>query len=105
MTKFGSDDATALLGEGWAGTPRQAALAQVWATGESSSLEFFASTVEERTLVARCQPFHFPGAPVQRVELAVNGTSRGEVELAPGAREIRWTIPSEVLRQSRLPVK
>jgi arylsulfatase A-like enzyme len=70
----------------------------VWGIGDSSSFEFFTSTLDERTLVASCKPFHFPDAPAQRISLAVNGKMVAEVKLDPGPNTVRWTIPSATMR-------
>ena len=99
-----SQGARVLFGDGQVDIPLGASTARVWSIGDSSSVDFYTSTGKERVLVASGEPFLFPGAPTQRVDLSVNGTSVGEIALAPDVGEVRWTIPSSVLRigQNRL---
>ncbi len=79
---FGAPGASRYLLGGWSwpeGAPNGSAYR--WSNGDESALELYLATVRPLPVRLRCQPFTLPGAPRQRLRLAVNGEPAAELEL------------------------
>jgi arylsulfatase A-like enzyme len=70
----------------------------VWATATEASVELELLAVGASVLEFRCWPFTFDGAPMQRVEVGVNGVPVGAEDLLPAAAVHSLTVPAGVLR-------
>ena len=87
---LGTSDA-AMIGEGWHAPEQDGPTRFRWAEPRA---ELFVSLDRAADLMIqiRLKPLEFPGAPPQRVLVAVNGTSQGPFEVPPG-----WTVAEFVV--------
>ena len=65
---FGTPAARASYRGGWSDDWSAGGFDQVWGTGRASRLELELEGGAPVTLVLRCKPLWFPGAPVQSVQ-------------------------------------
>jgi hypothetical protein len=87
---LGTSDA-AMIGAGWHAPEQDGPTRFRWAEPRA---ELFVSLDRAADLMIqiRLKPLEFPGAPPQRVLVAVNGTSQGPFEVPPG-----WTVAEFVV--------
>jgi len=80
-----------MIGEGWHAPEQDGPTRFRWAEPRA---ELFISLDRAADLMIqiRLKPLEFPGAPPQRVLVAVNGTSQGPFEVPPG-----WTVAEFVV--------
>jgi len=85
---LGTEEARMYLIEGWGtGEKMGGGFNFIWSIGKSSKLWFYMNPVEELIIEFRCQPFIFPGSPVQEVAINVNGHAIGRLKLAESPKE------------------
>jgi hypothetical protein len=108
---MGSGATERFLGSGWAGLESNDAGAFRWAVGEESIvLVPLKSAVggspssgapqADYEVRFRAQPFRFPGAPPQSIELWANGALAGRQRLVDELREYVIPVPGELLRRN-----
>jgi arylsulfatase A-like enzyme len=96
---LGTGEGRGHLGFGWS-MPEQPRPDQsfVWAMGAESEVTFFLSAPRRLELGLVGRPFVFPGCPVQEVEVALNGSVVGRVEVPRQRQRLRLPLPVEATR-------
>jgi arylsulfatase A-like enzyme len=69
----------------------------VWAVAERAVVETTLLEADAVVLELRCRPFHWEGAPEQRLSVEVNGSAVGEAVLSPGFRDYSFALPRGVV--------
>ncbi len=94
LLELGSPAARPHLGVGWSiGETAHDGRAFRWAMGDETTFLFESESAGERLAWIECEPFSFPGAPVQVVDLSANGRSLPSVELREGRNRYPLEIP------------
>ena len=73
LVDLGTPAARALLRRGWSQDETEGNHTFVWSDGPESEIEFFVSAPRNLPLTLRGDPFQFPGAPPQAIDVALNG--------------------------------
>jgi arylsulfatase A-like enzyme len=73
VVDLGTPAARALLRRGWSQDEATGERTFVWSDGPESELEFFLAAARDLPLTLHGEPYQFPGAPAQAVNLVVNG--------------------------------
>jgi len=96
---LGTGEGQGHLGFGWS-MPEHPRPDQsfVWAMGAASEVKFFLSAPRRLELGLVGRPFVFPGCPVQEVEVALNGSVVGRVEVPKKKQRLRLSLPVEATR-------
>jgi hypothetical protein len=95
---FGGPGSQSFLLDGWSLPEGPAHDRFVWAVGKRTSIRVFLTTSGSRSFVARCEPFRFPGAPLQSLSVLVGGERVASIPLDQGLADYHWEIPNGVLR-------
>jgi len=94
LLELGSPSARPHLGVGWSiGETAEDGSAFRWAMGDETTFLFESESAGERLAWIECEPFSFPGAPVQVVDLSANSLSLPSVELREGRNRYPLEIP------------
>ncbi len=95
----GAPEGRVFLLEGWSRgeVDRQRERSFAWGTGPVSRLRFPVLARREMVLRLEGRPFRFPGAPVQEVELGLNGVSLGRLPLSSELSQLAVTLPDTAL--------
>ncbi len=97
LLDFGTRDSRPHLVSGWSQEETATdGTSFVWATGASSRLRLFIAEPRPLELSFRSWPFRFPGAPTQRLTLALNGAPLAELTLLDSPAEYRLSLPASL---------
>ncbi len=98
LIDVGSAESADALISGWGGpeNDREAGEDFAWAIADRAVLETTLLGGEPLSLDLRCRPFHWDGAPEQRLRVTVNGRKIGEAVLASGFRDYSFPLPKGV---------
>ncbi|MEA3337043.1 MAG: interleukin-like EMT inducer domain-containing protein [Chloroflexota bacterium] len=95
---FGTADTSAYRGVGWSADEQDISGATgVWAMGREADLYLPLRLVETRPLrlVLRVQPFSYPDAAPQSLNVRFNGVDLGTRAVTPGWQELAFDVPAE----------
>jgi len=96
---FGEENDDRFLVQGWSHREMEPRLSFRWANADESSLVVSLKEIADYKLEFRCQPFTFPAAPPQVVEVLVNGRSVDRILLHPGFHDYEVAIPKRFIRK------
>jgi arylsulfatase A-like enzyme len=93
---FGDPEARPLLIDGWGVSERVDGESFAWGLGASSTVEIEIAWPRPIELIVESEPYVFPGAPAQVVDVLLNGENVGEIAMATGgsgAERYRLDLP------------
>lgn len=97
LLDFGSRNSRPHLVSGWSEDETATdGTSFVWAMGPSSKLRLFIAQPRPLEVSFRSWPFRFPGAPPQRLALALNGALLSELTLENSPAEYRLPLPASL---------
>ena len=92
--RSGGSETRQLLSCGWDGPAGDG----MHALGETSMLHFATGPAQDLTLMLELTGVTLPGPPQQTVDVSVNGTPIGTLELAPGeTKRVHFPVPATAL--------
>ncbi|MCP4658710.1 MAG: sulfatase [bacterium] len=98
LIDLGAASARRHLVRGWSWDEVTAeGMTYVWATGESSVVEFFMADARDLRATFRCFPFTFAGALRQTVSVALNDREVTAIALDASPREYELTLPAAAM--------
>lgn len=95
---LGTEAAAMYLPQGWSRNESMGDVSFAWAEAKEAQVFLWAAAAQEKTLALRAAPFAYPGAPQQRIAVAINGRSAGSLALGEGWQEYRLAAPAALLR-------
>lgn len=97
---FGDPAVKPLLIDGWGKSERVADVSFAWGLGASSTVEIEIAWPRSIELILEGEPYVFPGAPEQLVNVLLNGVDMGRIEMAgTGAEEYRVHLAAAAQRR------
>jgi hypothetical protein len=98
--KFGLPATRAWMQGGWSVDERGGDETYVWSDGPVSQLALMLSSGDDLRMDFTCQPYIYPGHPVQTVTIMLNGTRVEKVTLKPGRHPYSVVLPKGAIRSS-----
>ncbi|NPV07287.1 MAG: hypothetical protein HPY83_04900 [Anaerolineae bacterium] len=97
--QLADSDRSMYLGRGWSRPEVIAGVPGRWIEGTVAEVYLPASDPSDRILTFSAAPFTFPGAPEQRLTVAVNGQEVARLGMAPNWQQYSISVPGETLRE------
>jgi hypothetical protein len=97
---FGPSVPRFFVARGWWPSERAGSVGMAWSRGRESTLGFFLPEAWSMTMDLRLIPFSIPSAPPQRMTVAMNGRTLGEIELVPDTawRTYSMSVPTTAVK-------
>jgi len=94
----GSPGAELYLAAGWSRAETMSDISFSWAVAAQALVLLRLDRPHDATLALRAAPFSYPGAPTQRLTVAVNGRTIGSVQMQQGWQDYRFVVEASLLR-------
>lgn len=95
---FGLEETAMYRGEGWSWDEQVGGVSANWATAQRARVFVPLRQEGDYKLTIAALPFSYPGAPPQRVKIAMNGHPVSELSLTANWTPYEMTIPSTAVR-------
>ncbi len=96
---LGTPKAHMHVAAGWSRDEAMGEVTFAWADARQAIVLTPLEQAGASALVFRAAPFSYPGAPQQRITVAVNGHRIGQVQMTDGWADYRLDLPARCLRQ------